>query len=407
MLEGLTMLPTISIFLAYCVTPLGVAGQNAGLVLSFLVFLTWVWRERNLAQKLNLMPLVAQQFTALWGLFTIPIAIATIRRGDPESAVRFIAGYFLSAIIVIGGLRYRSAYVQRKLLLNTACLIIGFMGLIAGSQMLMGWKLQGIEVVSQIKRAQGFYSHPLTLAYATLAIMPWSFARVMAKPSQWQSWCAAAGVFLILVSTQSVTVICVSAMIAGFLMIKLLPVRQMLLTIFAGAVIFMATLSVPNPIQQKFEMVLSGQRSDHETPYPDDRMAFWHAHWEMFKDAPWLGHGTGLESTDRRPYYELLGLGHLKRMYEAHNMFLQAAVEGGLVSLLSLVGFLAWWFMRIKSNMETERWYRYAMLSTPVAFALGGLTQNAIQDSEVRYTLLLACATSLWFSKDREYRTDT
>jgi hypothetical protein len=40
------------------------------------------------------------------------------------------------------------------------------------------------------------------------------------------------------------------------------------------------------------------------------------------------------------------------------------------------------------------------MMLTPLAFAMGGLTQNAIQDSEVRYILLLSCAVSLWFTKD-------
>ncbi len=309
-------------------------------------------------------------------------------------------GYLFSGFFVIAALSLRSAMISRIFLLNTGSILIGVMGFIAASQMFFGWKFEGVRIADQIKRAQGFYSHPLTFAYAALVVMPWCFARVFAKPRQWQSWLVACGMTSILVATQSVTVLCISAATIGVLMLKLLGKKQIVITAVVAALLLAISVSVPNPLQQKFNMVLTGQRSDHETPYPDDRMAFWHAHWEMIKDSPWLGHGTGLESDDRRPYYERIGLGHLKRMYEAHNMYLQAAVEGGIISCLSLIAFLAWWFIRLKNNLPTDRWHRLAMMATPVAFALGGMTQNAIQDSEVRYTLLLVCAISLWFSRD-------
>jgi O-antigen ligase len=327
--------------------------------------------------------------------------MATIRRGASDEAIRFMFGYLLSGFFVIAALSLRPVKIARGFLLNTTSILIGIMGLIAASQMMFGWKFEGVKIAEQIKRAQGFYSHPLTFAYAALVLMPWCFARVLAKPRQWQSWTCAGGMSFILIATQSVTVLCVSMLAIGFLMSKLLNRKLFIAAMISGVFLMGLTISIPNPLQQKFNMVISGQRADHETPYPDDRMAFWHANWEMIKDAPWLGRGTGLESSDRRPYYERLGLGHLKRMYEAHNMYLQAGVEGGIVSSFALLAFLAWWFIRLRANLLTDRWHRLAMMTTPVAFALGGLTQNAIQDSEVRFTLLLMCAISLWFSKDQ------
>ena len=87
-------------------------------------------------------------------------------------------------------------------------------------------------------------------------------------------------------------------------------------------------------------------------------------------------------------------------MYESHNMFLQYAVEGGLVAPLALFAFLAWWSVRLWKFLPTRKWHRLALVATPVVVALGGLTQNSMQDSEVRYMVLLFCGFGLWFTRD-------
>jgi hypothetical protein len=78
-------------------------------------------------------------------------------------------------------------------------------------------------------------------------------------------------------------------------------------------------------------------------------------------------------------------------MYEAHNMYLQAAVEGGVIAALGLVGFFIWWFLCVRTFAWREQWQKLGFIVTPLVFAAGGLTQNAIQDSEVRYLLMLSC----------------
>ena len=69
-------------------------------------------------------------------------------------------------------------------------------------------------------------------------------------------------------------------------------------------------------------------------------------------------------------------------------MYLEAAVEGGVVAFLGLIAFFIWLVRVAKSIPHLPSWQKSYLVLTPVAFCLGGLTQNAIQDAEVRFTLL-------------------
>jgi O-antigen ligase len=146
-----------------------------------------------------------------------------------------------------------------------------------------------------------------------------------------------------------------------------------------------------NPIRQRFQEVVD--RTDVQTDYADDRLAFWQVNLLMWKERPLLGHGEGLGTEYRRPFYVQAGLGHLEKLYEAHNMYLQIAVNGGLVCLGI---FLAWFAWYLGKSWRDRRSLGGAMaLQALAVFALGALTQNAFQDSEVRYTLSLLC-TAVW-----------
>ena len=384
---------------AILVAPLGVAGQNIGLGIALLAFIILTIQDKARSLKSTLASPTAQQYLLLWGLIIIPITLATISRGDTTEASRFFWGYIFAVTMGIAGMSLRSFSVNRQRLLNVSAGILGLMGLIALSQIICGWKIAGSQILPQVPRAQGFYSHPLTFAYATLVLMPWSLARPMGKPREWQSWVLAASTLVIVVASQSVTVITLTALTMAVLAIRL-PGKKLLIFFLIGTGVLVTVVSTPNSISAKLKAVLSGQRGDHETDYADDRMAFWHANWEMFKDAPVTGHGSGLDTSDRKPYYEKIGLGNIKRMYESHNMFLQYAVEGGLVAPLALFAFLAWWSVRLWKFLPTRKWHRLALVATPVVVALGGLTQNSMQDSEVRYMVLLFCGFGLWFTRD-------
>jgi O-antigen ligase len=396
-----TQLATSIPFFAMIVAPLGVAGQNIGLGLALLMFIILMVTSGASSLIATLQSSIARGYLVLWALIILPIACATAARGgltdlaNLKEASRFFWGYLLSCSMVIVALSLRSFAMNRRFLIDTAQVLITILGLVSLSQLFLGWKFEHGAILPQIKRAQGFYSHPLTLAYAALPMVSWVTGRFMAKMSDWKNTVTWLALMSVVVCSQSVTVIVLTGIAVLFLAIKVMSRRAVVGFSVAVCLVSVVAVSVPNPIHAKFHAVLSGQRGDHETNYPDDRLAFWHANWEMFRDAPMTGHGTGLEQDDRRPFYERIGLGHIKRMYEAHNMFLQYAVEGGLIPPLALIGFFCWWTIILLRGLNTERWYRLALLITPGLFALGGLTQNAVQDSEVRYLLLLVCGASL------------
>ena len=159
---------------------------------------------------------------------------------------------------------------------------------------------------------------------------------------------------------------------------------------------------VPNPVVNKFRKTFSTEGVDRFSEYPDDRLAFWHAHWEMLKEKPFAGHGNIHGATYRKPYYEKIGLADFKKMYEAHNMFLQIAVNMGLFGLLLFMLWLAWHFQ--KSISLSNASHRLAGFQTLTIFAITGLTQNAFQDSEVRTGLTLL-TLSIWVSTQKASMT--
>jgi len=393
-----TIVPAVLILAA----PLGVAGQNIGIGFATLAFVIFCFNDRARSLKSALKNPLVLRYLILWMLVILPIFVATIARGDFKEAARFILGYSLVLPLLVISLTLSHAPLNKSFIIKFSSIILSIVAVVALSQILIGWQITESQVTSQIRRAQGFYSHPLTLAYSALLIMPLTVARLIAKPKELISQALAVSIIIIVIASQSVTVIALTILTSAILCLRLLKPAQLGIVAILAAIVGTSAVTIPNPIANKFQTVMHGQRGDHETPYMDDRMAFWHAHWEMLKDAPVTGHGSGISREMRKPYYEKIGLGEIKRMYEAHNMYLQYAVEGGVLSAIGFFAFLIWWFLKMRSSTAIEPWLHWALVLTPLTFALGGLTQNAIQDSEVRYMCLLICALSFFKTAGNE-----
>jgi O-antigen ligase len=389
----------ILFFIVVAVSPLGVAGQNIGLGVALVGFLYLLFRQRELRSQLFMLPMnkTLLPFSLCWIGIMVPIAIATMDAGRVSEFSRFFWGYLYVAVMPYAAVLFARSSSKHRGWSKPICWIVAIMSIVAVTQFVFGWKLDGGSIVSTVKRSQGFYSHPLTFAYVILVAAPWTVARFFTHPSDKLVKLTFFCMMAMVLASQSMTVTCIYFGSVFIAIIRLTRARTRIYALLVAVSVVTAGLLTENPVSRKVETVLAGKRGDRETPYKDDRIAFWHAHTLMFRDSPILGHGSGLEADDRRPYYEMLGLAEIRRMYEAHNMYLQYAVEGGFLPPLSLLALLCWMAIASKQNRLLSSCERFAYIATPVCFALGGLTQNAIQDSEVRYVFMIY--TAMWASR--------
>lgn len=265
------------------------------------------------------------------------------------------------------------------------------MGTVALSQNLYGWKIVGAHFAAGSTRAQGFYSHPLTLAYVGIIVFSAAAVWVARQPKNANAWLVAGTMLAVIFASRSrvVQVAAVVVMLVDVTIYLKGRLRLAALGLVAASVLGVAVTD--NPVMRRFHEAIEG--TDTRSDYADDRLAFWQANLDMWKERPLLGHGEGLGTAYRRPYYEAIGLGQFDRIYEAHNMYLQVAVNGGL---LALAVFLAWYAWYLRKCGRERRSLREAMaLQALAVLAVVGITQNAFQDSEVRYTLSLLCV-ALW-----------
>ena len=381
------ILPALIPIFYLLVLPLGVAGQNIGMGFSLAACLIAIYLDKAETLRRAWKQPVLRQFMTLWLLLIACITLSTFWANDHKEATRFFWGYTYGSMIPIAGAMLVGQNLRgwsERLLQFVLCLI----GVVSATQLVWAWKFESGEFVTTIHRAQGFYSHPLTLAYVSLVAMPWAISRLLRKKRDWVDGAVCAATMAIVLCSQSVTVIALTLIVGLAAVFKLLAGRERLIVLGIIAVISVGILTTQNSVSNKINNVLSGERGDHETDYPDDRMAFWHAHLEMFKDKPLTGHGTGLEAEDRAPYYAKIGLPDIKRKYEAHNMYLEFAVEGGIIAVAAFAGLLIWLVQIVWKAPLQNAWERFYLLATTLAFAAGGLTQNAVQDSEVRYIFL-------------------
>lgn len=375
--------------------PLGVAGQNIAAALSALVLLGQLVRkirlrsqeehsqggQRWFASKIGISTLLAAGL-----VFWITIA-GLLNPGYPQPGLAglpngYLLWIFLPALVAAVCRPLSAANWQR--LEQCVAVMALLLGIVATSQYIWGWKLDDGQFVAAPHRAQGFYSHPLTFAYVALLLLPLGAARWVQNPRSSAAWACFAGSMMAVLASQSRTVQLVAVLIVALnIFMRSRGASRLWLAAFglAGLLVIGAT---DNPIQKKIVATLQGGY-DVRSDYPDDRLAFWHAHWEMFKERPLVGHGENLNDAYRAPYYARIGLADFERQYEAHNMFLQVLINGGLIALML---FVAWWGVWLHFAWRHSR----IGFETLLVFMLAAMTQNAFQDAEVRYGLTLVIA---------------
>jgi O-antigen ligase len=215
----------------------------------------------------------------------------------------------------------------------------------------------------------------------------------MAAPRRPTSWALLFGAVAIAVATLSRTV---QILAFGILAVRALARtrgRTRALVAVALTAVALAVALTDNPIKTRVDATAAALGAQlRGEAFFDDRLVFWAANWEMVEEKPVLGHGDRTDTAYRIPYYDRIGYPGFHRPYEAHDMYLQLLVSGGVVALALFALWLGWW---AKVARACERRYggRMGRAATEslVVLCLAGLTQNAFQDAEVRYALTLLC----------------
>lgn len=388
----------LPLYLALLILPLAVAGQNIGSGVFVLMLLAQIfWRRRELPicalWRGMKVPLVTSGLYVVWGLIASALNPAVPFADSGAFAFGYLYWMLLPPFFFLAQ-KPLEEQTARRLFICLA-VVAAVMGAVAAAQTLCGFKLSGTHFVASSNRAQGFYSHPLTFAYVMLFFVPAGWLGILRRPTDSASWVVLIGGLAGVYASQSRTVqaLCALAIVVEALVFAKGRARKFALVVIValGATVAL----IDNPMKERFVRTVT-ESYDVQSSYKDDRLAFWDVHWEMFKERPLLGHGENISTAYRRPYYEKMGLGDLARKFEAHNSYLQVLVNTGVIGLCLYLLWYGWLLRRAWQIAESELGGRMAF-TTLVVFGFASMTQNAFQDSEVRYALtLLVCALFLW-----------
>ncbi|MEZ4741172.1 MAG: O-antigen ligase family protein [Bdellovibrionota bacterium] len=399
-------MPFVPLLILLFSLPLAAAGQHIG------ASLACIWLIGLASQKKD----ARVFFLSLLREFKIPffssiafilvLIVSSLINGHATNGyiLHFVLGHliwvFLPFIVLDGVRRLREYEIHRiKIILLILCFLLG---IIAFSQWIFNWRVVGSSIVSSPPRARGFYSHPLTFAYVSILFLPFALRNWIDNFKSLVSWLSVLGIFSALLFSESRTVLAVAALVVVLNIIQSGSLKARILLLFVGITAGSVVIGTDNPLSLKIKATLSHEGFDRNSGYQDDRIAFWHAHYEIIKEKPILGHGIGLSKDYLLPYYERIGLAHFKRIYPAHNMYIQILANGGIVALLF---FLTWygWALRACWRLKATSGYSNIFMQIFVALALASLTQNSFQDSEVRYSLTIVMTALMYFVYDKEH----
>jgi O-antigen ligase len=380
----------VVLLILLCAFPFGPALQNIAMTLAVILCIRAFIQHRSRPAWPAPGPLRWGALSML-GFLVWNVISSFLNPANASEPIAYFIGYSPLLLLpwLAGSLPSPSQSTLERLEKVTAIIVL-IWGLACLSQTLWPWRWVGsMPVAGGIPRAQGFYSHPLTLAYAALLIWPFAVLRLFQRPRVWTSWAYGIGVALMLIYSMSRTAQALAAVFVLWNVFRLFSGRRRWQILGGLALVGLVLAVTENPVSTRFRHLIHGTEANyHFSDYPDDRLAFWHAHAVMIQERPILGHGVHIGLDYRRPYYERIGLGDFKKQYPAHNQYIQMMAEGGLIAL-SL--FLAWLYFsfRVLKDPAVPAFLQTVVPQTLWIFILGGLTQNAFFDSDVRMGLVI------------------
>lgn len=380
------MLPYVLLLVSL---PFGIGLQSIALFVCFLTILT---KERKHLGDIYRRVGRAERISAiiLMTVILLQIIATLLNPKNPEADVFSFGVGFLPLVLVPIAFTLLPALSaeQKEKLARLGAMIMGVWALVVVSQHIWGWKISGTSIVrgAHYIRSQGFYSHPLSLAYVALMLWPLHLVRFAADYKNPARALGLVSNIALLYYSASRTAQAVGVLLTGAFILWSFRGRMRALLMGAMVVLIVGVLATPNVISQRFMRMTEQLSEEKESSFADDRIAFWIVHSNMVLERPLLGHGINLDKAYRLPYYEAIGLHDFKKAYEAHNQILQLAAEGGVLCALLFIAWLISVHFNFKDAPLAARRIRDLTL---VGLFLGGMTQNAYFDGEVRFALII------------------
>jgi putative inorganic carbon (hco3(-)) transporter len=262
--------------------------------------------------------------------------------------------------------------------------ILGAMAVIGGGDQRA---LAGGAIVAG--RAQASFSHPTALALYLILTFPVAFALALRGAGRLRPLLIACGglgvVGLMFTQTRGSIV---GAAVALLILLRWAPFRRLAV---AGLVLtaVVALLNIGSVTESQPVSVVGERLATIGTlkTRSDDRIEIWRATPAMIAERPFLGAGHG-NFPDISPKFALSDVGGLA-FDHAHNLFLNVAVELGLIGLAVVLVLLVLLF-RASRRALADRSAPLYPLALAASASLAGVLVNSLTEYPVRQNVVMA-----------------
>ena len=244
------------------------------------------------------------------------------------------------------------------------------------------------RMVAKQYRISGFFSHPLTFAYVYLLILPitaYSFLS-SSMPGFKRALYVLPILFCALCIYLTFSRMALMVLIAELALILFLAQKRTTVVLSGILVILSVALYLFHPpFKARIKQMnpLTAQKAEFE------RVIFWKAHYNIFKDHPLLGVGANCSQHVYDEYYAKIPNKISNRQYNAHNIYLQFMADSGILGLISFLFIIVAWLIELTSSIRKSKWsqinpeYHLPILFTIsiLGLVIGSLTQNTLKDS--------------------------
>jgi hypothetical protein len=412
---------------------LGMAAQNLGLILSFILapYFMFGFGSSDQRRLIRSLGLSLMALWLVWPIFNLISFLLPYRHSlefptnnwlGPLSIKHFatLSGPIFksqipSSIAVSGVLMWVLSFFQPRRTSNNfsfsdwihVCAIsIGLFSIYFIIQHVTGFDfrasqsyLPNMQFPSGTYRIQGFSGHPLTIAGISLGLVGISSSLLASTvKSNKKTWKPLAFILLanlfFLFASGGRTALAIGLSAVLFLLFynaRTFFTWKSFSILSLSVASLLGTLFYFSSIKMRFAE-LNFLNSNNALP---NRFTFWQVHWQMFKDSPLWGQGySHLSSGIRTMYYDALGYKDFPEKFNAHNMFFETISNIGLLGSLIVIFLLFYIYQTLtKLTFGVQLNYKIfkALKFAIVLNLIHGLTQNVFFDSGVTvvYTYLL------------------